>query len=174
MHDRKRFSRVYLADLEALVAERDDVIIKFKDQDRDSMLDIVVSDIMISNFSSILNYYYATGKPSIHVYPVSSSSEAFLWRTWRRGKVHIKKVPSAEYVWKLPPEENGGLMVKTLQELLVAIDRALDAPGCCVDASGTYVDRHMEPVDGNTCKRICDAVLELSAVDLSQQQRTLN
>ena len=67
-------------------------------------------------------------------------------------------------VQKLPPEENGGLMVKTLQELLVSFDQALDTPSCCIDASCTYIDRHMAPVDGSTCKRICDTILEFSAV----------
>ena len=164
MHDRKRFDPAYLRDLEALVARRDDAIIKFKDRDRDSMLDLVVSDLMVSNFSSILNYYYATGKPSIHVYPVGSASEAFLWRTWKRGKVRVTTVPTADYVWKLPPEENGGLMVRTLQELLDAFDLALSKPDCCVEASRTYIDRHMAPVDGHTCERICNRILEFQDI----------
>ena len=165
MHDRKRFDPDYLRQLEAIVANRDDAIIKFKDRDRDSMLDILVSDVMVSNYSSILNYYYATGKPSIHVYPVTPTAEAFLWRTWKKGKIRVKSVPSAEYVWKLPPEENGGLMVKSLDELLAAFDRALDTPECCVESSRIFCERHMAPVDGHTRERICSAIEHLPVSD---------
>ncbi|MBN2527928.1 MAG: CDP-glycerol glycerophosphotransferase family protein [Deltaproteobacteria bacterium] len=163
MHDRKRFESEYLERLESLVAERDDVIIKFKDRDRDSMLDLVVSDVMVSNFSSILNYYYATLKPSIHVYPVKSSDEAFLWRTWKKGKIRVRTVENADYVWKLPPEENGGLMAKSLDELLMAFDKALTSPDCCQTQSRTFCERHMAPVDGRTCDRICEAIVQLAA-----------
>ena len=83
MHDRKRFEPAYLLELERLVANYPEAVIKFKDEARDSLLDLVASDFIISNFSSILNYYYATRKPSIHVYPVSAANEAFLWRRWR-------------------------------------------------------------------------------------------
>lgn len=162
MHDRKRFEPEYLAALEDLVSGRDDAILKFKDRDRDSLLDMIVSDAMISNFSSILNYFYATGKPSIHVYPVAAGSEAFLWRTWKRGKVRTKKVPSADYVWKLPPEENGGLVARTFEDLLSAIDRAVDDPRCCEDTSRDFIDRHMAPVDGGTRERIGQAILDLA------------
>ena len=163
MHDRKRFEPAYLLELERLVANYPEAVIKFKDEARDSLLDLVASDFIISNFSSILNYYYATRKPSIHVYPVAAANEAFLWRRWRRGKVRVKKIPSADYVWKLPPEQNGGLLVRSFDEMLAAVDRALDDPHCCREASDTFIERHMAPVDGQSCERICRAVVELSS-----------
>ncbi len=161
MHDRHRFDPDYLQALEGLASRTEGMVIKYKDKDRDSLLDMVVSDVMVSNFSSILNYWYATKKPSIHVYPVRSAQEAFLWRTWKRGKLRITKVPSAEYVWKLPPEENGGLMVHSVDELLAALDRSLDEPDCCRAASQRFIERHMAPVDGHTRERIAEAVLAL-------------
>lgn len=165
MHDRKRFEPAYLLELEQLVSSYPWGVIKYKDEARDSLLDLVVSDFMISNFSSILNYYYATRKPSIHVYPVAAADEAFLWRRWRRGKVRVKKVPSAEYVWKLPPEENGGLLVRSLDEMLTAVDRVLDEPLCCKEGSDTFIERHMAPVDGRVCERICREIVELCPIE---------
>ena len=163
MHDRKRYESAYLGDLEGLAADFPQVVIKFKDEARDSLLDLVVADFMISNFSSILNYFYATRKPSIHIYPVAAANEAFLWRRWRWGKVRVTRVPSAEYVWKLPPEENGGLLVRSFEELLAAVDRAMTDPLCCQEASDRFIERHMAPVDGQTCARICRAIIELCA-----------
>lgn len=162
MHDRRRFDPEYLAALKALVDDREGVIMKFKDEDRDSLLDLSVSDVMISNYSSILNYFYATKRPSVHVYPVSSASEAFLWRTWKRGKVRIKEVPSADYVWKLPPEENGGLLARDFEALIVALHRALDEPDCAAEIAARFMTRHMAPVDGQTSARIAEALLKFA------------
>lgn len=161
MHDRKRYERAYLLRIERLAARYPGAVLKFKDEEPDSLLDLVASDFIISNFSSILNYYYATGKPSIHVYPVAAAGEAFLWRRWRRGRVRTTKVPSADYVWKLPPEENGGLLVRSFEEMLAALDRVLEEPDCCRKASAGFIERHMAPVDGRTRERICRAILEL-------------
>lgn len=163
LHDRKRYDPAYLRSLEELARKREGLLLKYKDRDRDSLPDLLVSDLMVSNYSSILNYFYATGRPSIHVYPVGSSSEAFLWRTWKRGKVRVRKVPSADYVWKLPPEENGGIMVKSFEELLDALGRSLDDPSCCSERSRLFIEKHMEPADGRRCEAIAAALLELAA-----------
>ncbi len=161
MHDRMRFEPEYLNELQKLVTAHEFCVMKFKDESRDSLLDLIVSDVMVSNFSSILNYQYATFKPSVHVYPVREADEAFLWRTLKRGKISIKKVSSANYVWKLPPEENGGLMVKSFDALLEALSRSLDQPTCCKEASETYIRRHMATVDGNTRSRIAEEIIRL-------------
>lgn len=162
MHDRKRYEPAYLEALERWAERCPEVLIKYKDRDRDSLLDLAAADLMVSNYSSILNYFYATGRPSIHVYPVADGNERFLWRTWKNGKVQVEELPSAQYVWKLAPEENGGLVVRSLDELLAALDRGLDDPACCADTSRQFIDKHMAPVDGYTCKRIADALLEFA------------
>jgi len=162
MHEKKRYEPEYLRALEKLAGTHDDVLLKYKDMDRDSLLDLTVSDLMVSNFSSILNYFYATKRPSIHIYPVASGDKTFLWRIWKRGKVREKKVASAHYVWKLPPGENGGIMVSRFEELISALSRALADPGCCRRASTAFMERHMAPVDGNSSSRIAEALLRLA------------
>jgi hypothetical protein len=161
MHDRRRYDPGYLGDLQRIVCERGHAIIKYSGESRDNLLDIAVADLMISNFSSILNYFYATGRPSLHVYPVGSADEAFLWRTWSRGRIKVKETPSADYVWKLPPEENGGLMARSFAELLEHLDLAARDPDCCVRSSKDFIARHMAPVDGNTCQRIARELIVL-------------
>ena len=162
MHDRHRFEPDYLKQLESLSQQFDNVLLKFKDVDRDSLLDMLISNVMVSNYSSILNYFYATGRPSIHVYPVKSANEAFLWRTFKRGKVRCKKIPSADYIWKLPPEENGGLMAKNFEELLETLEHATSNPECCKTRSREFIATHMAPVDGKTCDRIADVLQQFS------------
>lgn len=161
LHDRNRFEPSYLNSLQDFASKKDNILLKFKDSDRDNLLDISVSDIMISNFSSILNYYYATLKPSIHIYPVKSKDETFLWRVFKNGKVHNSKVSSANFVWKLSPEENGGILVKSLEEFKTAIIKADKFPYCCAKQSEEFIKRHMSPFDGNTCNRITKSLIEL-------------
>ena len=74
----------------------------------------------------------------------------------------MTEVPSADYVWKLPPEENGGLLARTFDELLGHLDRSLQDPTCCRDLARRFIERHMAPVDGHTCERIADAIAELA------------
>ncbi len=164
LHDRHRYEPDYLAALEGFAACRDGVQLKYKDRDRDSLLDLLAADVMVSNYSSILNFFYATGRPSIHVYPVAPDAEGFLWRTFKRGKVRVTEIPSADYIWKLPPEEHGGLLVRDFDGLLAAIDTALADPNCCVETANAFNQKHLAPVDGQTGARIAEALLALGAV----------
>ena len=40
----------------------------------DSLVDLLVSDVLVSNYSSLLNAWYYTGKPSLHVDPHDASA----------------------------------------------------------------------------------------------------
>ena len=47
-------------------------------------LDVLLSSAMISNYSSFLNAYYHTGRPSLHIDPVTHGSPNYR-RDWRWG-----------------------------------------------------------------------------------------
>lgn len=157
MHDKKRFDKKYLKSLEDLADKYGNVFFKYKDIDRDNLMDIVVSDFMISNFSSMITYYYPTMKPSIHIYPVDDSKDKTVYRVWKNGKVREKKA-EADYIWSLPSEENGGIVVKSLEELLSSVKLSIENPDCCKDRSNYFIDKHLAPVDGKNCKRIADVM----------------
>ncbi len=166
MHDRHRYDPAYLTALEAMSARHPDLVFKYKNDARDNLLDLSIASLAMSNYSSILNYFYATGRPNIHVYPVASEQEAFLWRTWKGGKLRVQKVPSARYVWKLPPEEHGGLLARSLEELHQHIRLAARDPHCCRQQAATFIQRHMSPCDGQVCERIAT---ELRALALANR-----
>jgi len=162
MHDRYRYEESYPRELERLVKGRPNVMLKFKNEFRDNTLDMLVSDVLISNFSAILPYFYLTGKPSIHIYPVAKGQETYAWRTIdRRGGVREREVPDMAYVWKFPPEMNGGLMVNSMDELKEAVRRSLAEPDCCRQKSEDFVKEHFTGADGHTCERIERALREL-------------
>jgi len=65
-------------------------------------------------------------------------------------------------LWKLPPEENGGILVRSLDELLEAISLVSGTPDICSQRSRDFLRKHMAPVDGRTCERIAHALRELA------------
>ncbi len=161
MHDRKRFDAKYIDGLEALVERFPSAMIKFKDMSCDNLLDILVSDVMISNYSGILLYQYATGRPSIHIYPIDPSRELHLYRVWKHGKIRTVRTDDKDYIWKLNPEENGGLQVSSFDELEAAIDVAVARPDCCQDRTRAFIKKHMIDYDGKACRRLEQALREL-------------
>jgi hypothetical protein len=164
LHDSFRFDRGYRVFLEGLATRHDNLMLKFKDKSPDNYIDMQVSDALITNFSSIANLYYATRRPTVHIYPVADADEAFLWRRYSPIGLTKTEVSSARFIWKLPPEDNGGLLARNFTELLELTDQALDDPRCCTEAASSFLERHMLSADGKSCERAFDVISELSAV----------
>lgn len=154
LHDSFRFDESYTTFLRQLAEKHRNVLLKFKDKSPDNLLDMQVSDVLITNFSSIANLFYATGRPTLHVYPVRSADEEFLWRRRTLFGVFKKRIAKASYIWKFPPEENGGLLSKSSDELCVQLEQALDEPNCCRESSRQFVQGEMMGIDGKCCERI--------------------
>nr|WP_321468510.1 hypothetical protein [uncultured Desulfobulbus sp.] len=161
MHDRMRFDGSYLAALEALTRKHDNVLIKYKNESRDSLLDMMVADFAVSNYSSLLTYYYATGRPSVHIYPIRPGDESFMYRAYSGGKVRTVAVGNERYVWRRNPSEIGGLAAKTYDELCHAFRRASAEPDCCQALISEFLSRHMLPYDGRACERTADVLRQM-------------
>jgi len=160
-HDSFRYDRRTLDGLEGLMQRHPSTVLKFKDRHPDNLLDLQAADVLITNFSSIANLFYATRRPTVHVYPVRSDSEPFVWRRRWFGGTLRSRVDSVRRNWKLPPEDNGGLTARSFDELLAMVEQALDDPTCCERSSGDFLERHMLGADGRNCERSWDALCEL-------------
>ena len=66
----------------------------------------------------------------------------------------MEPVDSPADVWKLAPTEIGGLRAESFEEMLDAIDRALQDPHCCAGPARRFTDRYITGADGHTCARI--------------------
>ena len=161
LHDSFRFDDHYVEFLEQLAIDHPNVLLKFKDRNPDNLLDMMASDVLITNYSSIANLYYATGRPTIHVYPVKSEDEEFQWRKSTVIGLRSKKIDSVKYIWKLDPEENGGLLSKDFNMLLDQLELAFNDPDCCKEKSRTFLDEYMLGADGKNCERIYSALKEM-------------
>jgi hypothetical protein len=84
-----------------------------------------------------------------------------MWRKYTLAGMRTEKVEKARYIWKLPPQENGGLLAHSFDELLAQVDQALDDPRCCEAPAQAFLDQHMLGADGQNGARTWEALLEL-------------
>jgi CDP-glycerol glycerophosphotransferase (TagB/SpsB family) len=148
--------------VEELAQRWDHVLLKFKNEHPDGLADLQVADVLITNMSSIANLFYATGRPTIHVFPVRDEHESFAWRRLWLGKIRESSVTSVRDIWKLRPEINGGWMAHSHDELLAQVDQALADPSCCSARASWFVDTYMLGADGKACERVRGSLLELA------------
>jgi CDP-Glycerol:Poly(glycerophosphate) glycerophosphotransferase len=161
MHDRQRYSGDYVALVESVAARsRGALMLKWKNESPDVAVDLLVSDVCISNYSSVLNAFYYTERPTIHVDPHDAQAD---FHTTYRFFLNVPiptKVKRREDIWKLPPEEHGGLHAGSFEELLTQVDRALDDPHCCRERSRAFVRRYVTDVDGRSAARSANFLQE--------------
>jgi hypothetical protein len=178
MHDSYRFGATYRKRLLNLCDRYPNVLPKFKDTHPDNYLDMQVADVLLTNFSSIANLFYATERPNVHVYPVSSADDQDAWRQYTVTGVRTKRVEHARDLWKLPLEENGGLLSHNFDELVHHLDLALSDPDCCRERARAFLDKYMIGADGRNCERTWEALCRLvegkedAAADLSLLETT--
>jgi hypothetical protein len=161
LHDRFRFPPDYLATVESIARRWGNVRLEYKSEAPDNYVSMQIADVLVTNFSSIANLYYATRRPTIHIYPVRSEDEAFIWRTYTSKGPRERTLPSVRYIWKFPPEQNGGLLARSFDELLRQLDLALDDPDCCREKADAFLTDHMLGADGHVCERIWNGLVEI-------------
>lgn len=154
MHDRHRYQAADVERMKALADRYPHVQVKFKDASPDSLVDVLVSSVMISNYSSFLNAFYHTGKPSIHIDPIARGDAQNYRRDLKWGRLWTRKMADPMASWKLPPDDVGGLIAHDFSELLSALSLCLAEPGCCTDLARDFGRRHITQPDGRTCARI--------------------
>lgn len=162
LHDRFRFPPEYVSLVDSIARRWGNVRLEYKNEAPDNYVAMKIADVLVTNFSSIANLYYATRRPTVHIYPVRSEDEAFTWRTYTSKGAKVHTVPSARFVWKFPPEQNGGLLARSFAELLQELDRALEEPDCCREKAGSFLSEHMLGADGHNCERVWNALRELA------------
>ncbi len=165
MHDRHRYASEDVARMEALAAKHPHVGLKFKSESPDSLVDVLLSDVMISNYSSFLNAFYYTGRPSIHIDPMAGITGTHVFREMKRGKLRVKKVSDPLATWKLSPDDIGGLRAQSFDELLSRIDTAMADPACCKELSAGFIARHVSQENGATRQRIAEHLRQWVGLD---------
>jgi hypothetical protein len=178
LHERKRYAPVYLGAVQDLTSRYDHVEIRHKDLYPDNLADLLVSDVMVTNLSSFITYFYVFGRPSIHLHPMPNPSAQDLpsasgtapgqrgARTkctvmrakLRWGRVTYQRVAEDEPLWMADPEDNGGLMATDEESAAKALRQALQEPTCCHRRSAAWLAEHVFGIDGCTGQRFEQAL----------------
>jgi len=153
MHDRMRYDPEYVLEMTRFCEQRSGVLLKFKSESPDSLVDVLVSDAMVTNYSSFANTFYYMEKPCVHIVP-PEAGEGLAMSQWSKRGVSKVAVDKRDAFWKVPPEDVGGLRATSFEALLTAVDQTLDEPDCCVELARGYLSRHIESPNGETCQRI--------------------
>lgn len=162
LHDRWRVDESILSVVEGLARRWDNVVLKFKNEHPDGLADLRIADVLVTNMSSIANLFYATLRPTIHVFPVADEAAPFQRRRLWFGRVQTQDKGTARDIWKMSPENNGGMLARSQRELLAQLDRALEDPDCCADRAREFLDQYMLSADGRSCDRLRAVITELA------------
>jgi hypothetical protein len=158
LHYRGFYDPAALERLYTLVRERENIFLRHKDQHPDNLADLLAADLMISNYSSFLGFFYVTGKPAIHLDPKNADGSMPQVASYMTGKREMHTI-SEQDVWLDSFDHHGGLAVKTPTELVQVISTALADPTCCRERSRQFLEEHVVGLDGNTGRRMVQEIL---------------
>lgn len=154
LHDKYRYQPELIGRIESYASRYPNSYIKYKNEHADNLADLVVSDVMICNFSSFIVFHYFMGKPSIHIQPVDLKKWFVGLPTMRHGGIQSVFRRNNERLWLYPFADCGGSLPRNQQELFADINRSLDDSSYCNDRAQDFIEDKVYRPDGNTCARI--------------------
>ena len=156
LHDRHRYPARLLGELEALARAEPGCELRFKSDHPDNLSDLLVADVMVSNLSSFLTYFYVLGRPAIHIVP---DPTARLDRvTMLFSRFRLQRRVRADAAWMIDPADTGGPRASDPQGAISATLAALDDPAPGAAAAGRWLERHVPRLDDQAPARIKQAL----------------
>ena len=156
LHDRHRYPAALIADLEALAATEPGCELRFKSDHPDNLSDLLVADVMVSNLSSFLTYFYVLGRPAIHIVPAPAARLNRVTMLFSRFR--IQRRVRADAAWMIDPADTGGPRASDPQAVIAAALAALDDPAPGAAAARQWLERHVPLLDGDAPARIKQAL----------------
>ena len=160
LHDRHRYPARLLALLETLAATEPDCELRFKSDHPDNLSDLLVADVMVSNLSSFLTYFYVLGRPAIHIVPEPAAAQIDRV-TMLFARFRLRRRVRANAAWMIDPADTGGPCARDARGTIAATLAALDEPAPGAAAARRWLERHVPDLDGNAPARIKQALVAL-------------
>jgi hypothetical protein len=168
LHDRHRYPAPLLAQLEALAASEPGCELRFKSDHPDNLSDLLVADVMVSNLSSFLVYFYVMGRPAIHIVPDRAAPIERVTMLFSRFR--LRRRVRAEQAWMIDPADTGGPRASDAQTTIAATLSALDDPAPGAAEATRWLERHVPLLDVKApvrIKRALDVLCSGGAVDFA-------
>ena len=163
MHDKFRYHPELIDKVEAYAKRYPYSYIKYKNEHADNLADLVVSDVMICNFSSFIVFHYFMQKPSIHIQPVDMKKRFVGLPTMKGGGLRSIFRRNNDRLWLYPFSDNGGTLPLSKDELIADVSRSLTDSSYCRDHAQDFIADKIYQPDGNTCERIISEIKEWAA-----------
>lgn len=171
LHDRHRYDRAFLAMIDELAEAHSFIELRFKDEHPDNMSDLLVADVMISNLSSFLAYFYLLRRPAIHILPGCGGMRGLERAMMLFSRIRLRRRCRDGEAWMLDPRDTGGPIVCDSDQAVEAMVAALDDPRAGRAAADSWLARHLPRIDGNACKRFETELRTLCGME-EQSERT--
>jgi len=154
MHDKYRYTPELIGKVENWAKRYPRSFIKYKNEHADNLADLVISDVMICNFSSFIVFHYFMDKPSIHIQPFDTSRKFIGLPTMKGGGIGSVIRRNNHKLWLYPFNDNGGSLPQTQEALIDDVSRSLADDSYCRDQAKRFINEKIYQPDGATCKRI--------------------
>jgi hypothetical protein len=158
LHDRCHYDPAALDRITQIVRRCSNIVLRHKNEHPDNLADLLAADVMICNYSSLLGYFYVSGKPSIHLDPRHPDGTMPDIMSWVSGRLAPYRVGAGD-VWLNSLDDHGGLVAHDRDTLLAAVAQAVDDPTCCRERSRQFLDRHVIQMDGHTADRMSQDIV---------------
>lgn len=168
LHDRHRYPAPLIAQLEALASTEPGCELRFKSDHPDNLCDLLVADVMVSNLSSFLAYFYVLGRPAIHIVPDPAAPIERVTMLFSRFR--LRRRVRTEAAWMIDPADTGGPRASDAQATIAATLAALDDPAPGAAAAKAWLERHVPSLDDQAparIKRALDALCSGGAADVA-------
>jgi hypothetical protein len=150
LHDRHRYDPRFLEMVYSVAGESDMVEIRFKSEHPDNLADLLVADVMISNLSSFISYFYVLGRPAIHILPAQGDVVERATMLFSRFRMNMRVRNGS--AWMLDPRDVGGSTAANSEEALQQLKAVLHEPTSGEKATA-WLRRHVPLVDGKAAER---------------------
>lgn len=161
LHERKRYSSAIRRRFEAIAARWPNMELKYKDERPDNLADLLVSDVMVSNYSSFITPFYLLARPAIHIRPVARNQSAFEFSMLTFAGLWGRTASPNKEAYMMDLDDTGGPIVENADDAIAAVLNALDHPDECRATTAAWLDRHLYRPEGGAAVRLFNQIVAM-------------
>ena len=126
LHDRRRYTPAVRRAFETIAARHCNIELKYRDERPDNLADLLIADVMISNYSSFITPFYLLKRPAIHIRPVKRDGTRFRYAMMTFAGLWSRTASVDNEAYMMDIDDTGGPIVDTVEQAIDAVLHALD------------------------------------------------
>jgi hypothetical protein len=154
LHDRRRYNPTVRLAFEAIAARHSYAELKYRDERPDNLADLLISDVMISNYSSFITPFYLLKRPAIHIRPIKRNDVRFRYAMMTFAGLWSRTASVDNEAYMMDIDDVGGPIVETVEQAIDAVVHALDHQDDCRYASEAWLARHLHRPEGGAAAHL--------------------